>query len=43
MCHAHPTFQSDIATMMMAVGATVSIGDAAGKLTTHSLEEFFAM
>ena len=43
MCHAHPTFQSDIATMMMAAGATVTIGDAAGKLTTHSLEEFFAM
>jgi len=43
LCHANPTFQSDIATIMTAAGATVQIADAKGALTTHSLSEFYAM
>jgi len=43
MCHAHPEFQSDIATIMMAAGAAVTIADAKGTVTRHTLSELFSM
>ncbi len=43
LCHAHPTFQSDIATIMTAAGATIQLADAKGALTKHTLTEFYAM
>lgn len=43
LCHAHPTFQSDIATIMTAAGASIQLADAKGALSTHTLTEFYAM
>ena len=43
MCHAHPEFQSDMATIMVAAGASVQLLAANGTTTTATLTEFFAM
>jgi xanthine dehydrogenase/oxidase len=43
MCFANPDFQSDIATIMSAAGATVTLVDATGAPKTLELTEFFAL
>lgn len=43
MCHAHPEFQSDMATIMVAAGASVQLLAADGTTTTTTLTNFFSM
>ena len=43
MCHAHPIFQSDMATILVAVGARVIVVNGMGQQFTHGVDEFLAM
>eukprot|EP01043_Picozoa_sp_COSAG02_P009806 COSAG02_NODE_337_length_24268_cov_7.498738_8_plen_716_part_00 len=43
MCHAHPDFQSDMATIMVAAGASVQLLAADGTTTTATVTDFFSM
>jgi xanthine dehydrogenase iron-sulfur cluster and FAD-binding subunit A len=43
LCFAHRDFQSDMATILAAVGATLSLVDASGQTVSKTLPEFFAL
>jgi xanthine dehydrogenase/oxidase len=43
MCHAHPVFQSDMATILFAAEARVSMMNGMGQQSVKGVDEFFAM
>ena len=43
MCHAHPIFQSDMATILSAVDARLTLVNGLGQQDTIGVTEFFAM
>ena len=42
LCWQHPEFQSDMATILTAAGATLSVMDDSGTVVTQTVEAFFA-
>ena len=43
MCHAHPIFQSDMATILFAADARVSLMNGMGQQSLKAIDEFFAL